>query len=106
MILGEDGADTEISMDTVWSNDRFYEVRHQVVVDRGATLTIDPGTLILAKGANAATVVERGDKIKVEGYRKAPIVMTCTDVVGARSPGCCPGWQPGARMTPDCKPIA
>ena len=91
LILGEDGTDTEISMDTVWSNDRIYEVRHQVFVNRGATLTIDPGTLILAKGANAAIVVERGGKIKAEGYRKAPIVMTCTDVVGARSPGCWAG---------------
>ena len=91
LILGEDGTDTEISVDTVWSNDRIYEVRHQVFVNRGATLTIEPGTLILAKGGNAVIVVERGGKIKAEGYRKAPIVMTCADVIGARTPGCWAG---------------
>ena len=86
--LGEDGTDTEISTDTVWTNDKIYEIRHQVFVNAGATLTIEPGTLILAKGANAALVVEKGGKIVAEGYRKAPIVMTCADAVGGRSPGC------------------
>ena len=89
--LGEDGTDTEISTDTVWTNDKIYEIRHQVFVNAGATLTIEPGTLILAKGANAVIVVERGGKIMAEGYRKAPIVMTCTDAVGGRAAGCWAG---------------
>ena len=91
LTLGDGGTDTEISEDTVWSNDRIYKVEGQVFVTAGVTLTIEPGTLILAKGDKAAIVVEKGGKIKAEGHRKAPIVMTCADAVGARAPGCWAG---------------
>ena len=88
LVLGADGLDTEISSDTVWTNDRIYAVRHQVFVNPGATLTIEPGTLILARGASAAIIVERGGRIHAQGRPDAPIVMTCDEQVGQRHEGC------------------
>ncbi|MDE0107394.1 MAG: hypothetical protein OXN96_06275 [Bryobacterales bacterium] len=89
--LGFDGTDTEISTDTTWTNDTIYRLRHQVFVNDGATLTIEPGTLIQASGQNAVIVVEKGGKIMAEGTREAPIVMTCDQSVGQRESGCWAG---------------
>ena len=91
VVLGADGTDTEISTDTTWINDTIYRIQHQVFVNPGATLTIEPGTLILAKGQNAVIVVEKGAKIIAEGRREAPIVMTCDAKVGLRESGCWAG---------------
>lgn len=89
--FGADGQDTEISTDTTWTNDTIYKVRHQVFVNAGATLTIEPGTLIQARGQNAVIVVERGATIMADGRREAPIVMTCDLPVGQRESGCWAG---------------
>ena len=89
--LGFDGQDTEISEDTTWTNDRIYRVRYQVFVNSGATLTIEPGTLVLARGQNAVIVVEQGGKIMADGRQEAPIVMTCDQSVGLRESGCWAG---------------
>lgn len=91
VILGENGDDTEISSDTTWTADTLYRIRHQVFVNDGATLTIEPGTLVLAVGQNAVLVVERGGRLVAAGRRELPIVMTCDDAVGARSSGCWAG---------------
>ena len=88
VVMGENGTNTEISTDTTWNNDTIYKIQHQVFVNDEATLTIEPGTLILAKGQNAVIVVEKGGKIMAEGRREAPIVMTCDDDVGTRTSGC------------------
>ena len=89
--LGSDGRDTEIATDTTWTNDTIYKVYHQVFVNPGATLTIEPGTLIQARGQNAVIVVEKGAKIMADGRREAPIVMTCDAPVGLRESGCWAG---------------
>lgn len=91
VVFGEDGTDTEISGDTTWTNDTVYRILHQVFVNEGATLTIEPGTVIVASGQNAVLVVERGAKIVAEGRREAPIVMTCDQPVGQRFSGCWAG---------------
>ena len=90
-VYGEDSTDTEISTDTTWANDTIYKIKYQVFVNSGATLTIEPGTLILASGQNAVIVVEKGGKIMAEGRREAPIVMTCDADVGERDRGCWAG---------------
>ena len=89
--LGEGGADTEISSDVTWTSSTVYRLRHQVFVNGGATLTIEPGTLVLAAGQNAVIVVERGGRLVAEGTRELPIVMTCDDDLGARQSGCWAG---------------
>ena len=89
---GADGSDDmEISADTTWTNDRIYKIKRQVFVNSGATLTIEPGTLIQARGQNAVLVVEKGGKIMADGRREAPIVMTCDHPVGLRESGCWAG---------------
>lgn len=89
--LGADGTDTEITEDTTWDNDTIWRIQHQVFVNAGATLTIEPGTLILARGQNAVIVVEKGAKIMAMGRKEAPIVMTCDEDVGLRESGCWAG---------------
>ena len=88
VVLGGGGKPTEIATDTTWTRDRMYALRHQVFVNAGATLTIEPGTLVLGSGPSAAIVVEQGGRIVAEGRRDAPIVMTCDQPVGQRFPGC------------------
>ena len=88
VLLGGDEMDTEISTDTTWTNDTIYRIQHQVFVNRGATLTIEAGTLILASGQNAVIVIQKGGKIMAEGRLDAPIVMTCDKPIGQRLSGC------------------
>ena len=87
-VIGGHGRDTEIDTDTTWTNDVIYAVRHQVFVNAGATLTIEPGTLILGRGPHAVIVVEKGGRIQANGRPDAPIVMTCDAPVGQRFAGC------------------
>jgi hypothetical protein len=89
--LGGDGADTEISSDTTWTRDTLYHVRHQVFVNPGATLTIEPGTVILASGQNSVIVVEQGGMMVADGRKEMPIVMSCDAPVGDRFSGCWAG---------------
>ena len=117
LVIGSGGRDTEISADTTWTNDRIYAVRGQVFVNAGATLKVEPGTLILARGPNASIVVERGGRIVARGRPDAPIVMTCDEAVGQRFEGCWVGLRvlgnaPTARGTnlaegviPETRPV-
>lgn len=89
--LGAGSVDTEISQDTTWTADTVYRLRYQVFVNDGATLTIEPGTIIVGQGQNAIMVVERGGKIIADGRRELPIVMSCDAAVGERFSGCWAG---------------
>ena len=86
--IGAVGTDAEISADTTWTSRKIYRVRRQVFVNSGATLTIEPGTLILASGQNVVIVFEQRAKIMAEGRPDAPIVMTCDKAIGRRTRGC------------------
>ena len=88
VVLGAGGRDTEIAADTTWTSDRIYAIRHQVFVNAGATLAIEPGTLVQARGPQASIIVERGGRILAKGRPDAPIVMTCDEAVGQRHEGC------------------
>lgn len=69
-----------ISEDVTWTADRIYELASKVVVDNGATLTIEPGTIVKGRegtGSQAtALVVARGSKIEACGTADAPIIFT------------------------------
>lgn len=69
-----------ISVDETWTADKIYELNGKVVVDNGATLTIEPGTIIKGQegtGANAsALVIARGAKIDAVGTVSMPIIFT------------------------------
>ena len=85
--------DREIRNDLTLRSDTIYYLGHQLFVHDGATLTIEPGTLVQAWGQNAAIVVEPGGRIVAEGTREAPVVMTCSVTVGWRQPGCWGGLR-------------
>lgn len=86
--VGRPGVATEIWTDTVWGWDRVRVLRGPVFVRAGATLRLEPGTLVLAQGADAALVVERGGRLVADGRADAPVVLSCAGPVGEREPGC------------------
>lgn len=73
-------ADIPPGADVVWTNDNTYLLNGFVFVDEGATLTIEPGTVVKGKpgqGENAsALIVARGGKIFANGTPTQPIIFT------------------------------
>ena len=73
---------TNISENTIWTSDNVYELAGRITVLNGATLTIQPGTIIKGQagtGSNAtALLVARGAKIIAEGTSNLPIIFTTT----------------------------
>ncbi|MFT4740396.1 MAG: hypothetical protein ACI9L9_001178 [Marivirga sp.] len=71
---------SNVTTDTNWSADSIYILGGRVAVESGATLTIEPGTIVKGKagtGSNAtALIVARGAKIIAEGTADAPIIFT------------------------------
>jgi hypothetical protein len=69
-----------ITTNTTWTADRPYQLGGRIVVTAGATLTIEPGTIIKGEagtGANAtALIIARGGKIMADGREDAPIIFT------------------------------
>lgn len=69
-----------ITEDTEWTSDNVYELKGRVVVKTGATLTINPGTIIKGQegtGTNASVlIIERGAMIDAEGTAASPIIFT------------------------------
>lgn len=65
-----------------------YLLKGWVYVTSGATLTIEPGTVIKGdKDTKAALIVERGGKIIAQGTKDLPIVFTSAQPAGSRKPG-------------------
>ncbi len=76
------------------ASDRLYLLRHQLVVRDGATLTIEPGTVVRARGAGAAVIVEPGGRIVAKGTQQAPVVLTClSSDPRETAPGCWGGLK-------------
>lgn len=69
-----------ITEDESWTSDNIYELAGRVIVDNGATLTIQAGTIIKGRkgeGINAsALMIARGGKINAVGTAASPIIMT------------------------------
>lgn len=63
-----------------WTSDNIYQLNQKVVVQDGATLTIQPGTIIKGSSGTgslaSALVVARGGKLMAEGTASQPIIMT------------------------------
>ena len=92
-LLNVRGFDREIRDDLTLRSDTLHYLRHQLFVRAGATLTIEPGTVVQAWGRQAAIIVEPGGKIVAEGTRQAPVVLTCSEPAGRRAPGCWGGLR-------------
>jgi hypothetical protein len=71
---------SNITSNTTWYSDTIYQLAGRIAVEDGATLTIEPGTIIKGEagtGANAtALLVARGGKLIAEGTAAAPIIFT------------------------------
>ena len=78
----------DIATATTWKADKIYLIKGFVYVTNGATLTIEPGTLIKGDKASKGTLtVTRGAKIMAVGTADKPIVFTSSFGVGTRAPG-------------------
>ncbi len=81
-VQGETDQDVTFTSDTKWLLSGF------VYVNSGATLTIEPGTLIKGdKDSKATLVMRRGGRIHAEGSATQPIVFTSDQPAGQRAPG-------------------
>ena len=71
---------SNITENTTWNTSEIYELAGRITVESGATLTIEPGTIIKGQagtGANAtALLIARGGMIMAEGTASLPIIFT------------------------------
>ncbi len=78
----------DITSDAHWYAAAKYMLSGFVYVKSGATLTIEPGTIIKGvSGTKAALMIERGAKINAAGTADKPIVFTSDKPKGQRSYG-------------------
>lgn len=70
----------QISTDTTWTASNRYQLQGKVYVVNGATLTIQPGTVIQGRVSSgndaAALVITRNGKINASGTAEKPIIFT------------------------------
>jgi hypothetical protein len=79
-----------ITTNTTWVNTKSYLIRGIVPVRNGATLTIEPGTVIQGAAGSeppSALIVTREGKIDAQGTKSRPIVMTSAQAFGQRKRG-------------------
>lgn len=82
--LAEIGAD--ITQSRTLYRDTSYTLTSFVHVTNGATLTIEPGTVIKGRTGSALFIL-RGARIIADGRADAPIVFTSDQAPGSRKPG-------------------
>lgn len=65
-----------------------YVLKGWVYIEDGATLTIEPGTVIKGdKETKAALIARKGGKLIAKGTTSEPIVFTSNQAKGSRKPG-------------------
>ncbi len=81
-------ADTLISANRTFSCDSVYFLRGKVYVTNGATLTINPGTVITGDTITKGTlIITKGSKIQAVGTPACPIIFTSSKGLGAKNRG-------------------
>lgn len=69
-----------IDANTTWESNKIYKLVGKVIVQNGATLTIQPGTIIKGEEGTgtlaSALVIARGSKIDACGTAAQPIIFT------------------------------
>jgi hypothetical protein len=71
-----------------WTANNAYYLATPVYFEAGATLTIEPGTVVFGSKAGQGTLIfRRGAKIEAEGNAMQPIVFTSELTVGERAAG-------------------
>lgn len=73
----------EITTDTAWEAKNIYLLAGKVVVGKGITLTIEPGTIIKGQQGSgslaSALIVQRESMIMAAGTAEKPIIFTSED---------------------------
>jgi hypothetical protein len=70
----------DIIVSTTWTADNVYDLRDQIFVTPGATLIIEPGTLIQSEaGIGGSLAVSRGAQIFINGTKDNPVIMTSSN---------------------------
>jgi Secretion system C-terminal sorting domain len=71
------------------SRTKIYGLDGFVFVNDGATLIIEPGTIVVGDtvGQNSVLCINRGGKLVADGTKNAPIVFTSRAAVGQRAAG-------------------
>ncbi len=88
----------DITTSQTWTESNEYVLQNQVYVTNGATLTIEPGTIVRSEPESAAgakdpgaLIITRGAKIQAAGTPDLPIVFTDLDDDNVRGfPGSAP----------------
>ncbi len=66
-----------ISTSTTWTANNTYNLQQQIYVLPGATLTIEPGTIVASTtNLGGSLAVCKGAKIFVNGTQQSPVIMT------------------------------
>ncbi|MCS6916465.1 MAG: T9SS type A sorting domain-containing protein [Chitinophagales bacterium] len=93
LVLGLHGRADEvisgyITQNTTLTKDKIWLLQGFVYVTNGATLTVEPGTLVKGdKATKGALIITRGAKLIAEGTAQEPIVFTSNGPVGFRNYG-------------------
>ncbi len=80
---------TTITSNTTWTSNNVYLIQGLVYVKNGATLTIQPGTVIRGDASipNSSLIITKGSKINAVGTSTNPIVFTSSKSEGSRAKG-------------------
>lgn len=79
-----------IETNTLWTNTKAYRIRGIVQIRNGATLTLEPGTLVIGEPGSqppSVLVATRSGRIIANGTRSRPIIMTSSQPFGQRKRG-------------------
>ena len=78
-----------ITANTTWTANHTYKLSGQIYVTGNATLTIEPGTVILGDHTvvGACLLIAKGSKLIANGTASQPIVFTSDNAPGARNKG-------------------
>ncbi len=77
-----------ITTNTTWTANKIWYLRNKIYVTNGATLTIEPGTVIVGDTIKKGSlIITRGAKIMAVGTPCQPIVFTSAKNKGSRARG-------------------
>jgi hypothetical protein len=87
-VQGSSDPTAGITTNTTWTANNKYLLKGFVYVTSGATLTIEPGTVIVGdKDTKGALIIEPGAKIMAMGTAAKPIIFTSNQPKGSRNYG-------------------
>ncbi|MBK6341279.1 MAG: T9SS C-terminal target domain-containing protein [Flavobacteriales bacterium] len=85
---GVNQVEGETDVDFTFSSDKKWLMKGFLYVNSGATLTVQPGTIVKGdKDSKGTLIVRRGGKLNADGTASNPIVFTSNQPVGTRSYG-------------------